>query len=87
MEGDGPIMGKPRPLGFIAIGSDLPAVDATCARVIGLDPARVPYLPQASRYLGNIDPRRIDQRGESPGRFATRFDLIPSLEHLRLPER
>ena len=40
MEGDGPIMGKPRLLGFLAMGSDLPAVDATCARVIGLDPAR-----------------------------------------------
>lgn len=87
MEGDGPIMGKPRPLGFVAMGSDLPAVDATCARVIGLDPAKVPYLPPASRYLGNIDARRIDQRGESPDRFATRFELIPSLEQLRLPDR
>jgi uncharacterized protein (DUF362 family) len=87
MEGDGPIMGKPRPLGFVAIGSDLPAVDATCARVIGLDPAKVPYLPPASGYLGNIDTRRIDQRAESPDRFAARFELIPSLEDLRLPDR
>jgi uncharacterized protein (DUF362 family) len=87
MEGDGPIMGKARPLGFIAIGSDLPAVDATCARVIGLDPVKVPYLPPASRYLGNIDADRIEQRGESIHRYATRFELIPSLERLRLPDR
>jgi uncharacterized protein (DUF362 family) len=87
MEGDGPIMGKPRPLGFIAIGSDLPAVDATCARVIGLDPAKVPYLRVASSYLGNIDERRIEQRGEPLQRYAARFELIPSLEQLRLPDR
>src|SRR4029453_7406697 len=40
MEGDGPIMGKARHLGFIGVGTDLAAVDATCARIIGLDPAR-----------------------------------------------
>ncbi len=45
MEGDGPIMGKPRHVGFVAMGRDLVAVDATCARVIGLDPARLAYLP------------------------------------------
>ena len=28
MEGDGPIMGRPRPLGFVAMGSDPVAVDA-----------------------------------------------------------
>ena len=38
MEGDGPIMGAPRPLGLIAMGRDPCAVDATCARVIGIDP-------------------------------------------------
>src|SRR5262245_53311294 len=83
MEGDGPIMGKPRAMGFLAMGADLPAVDATCARVIGLDPAKVPYLEPASHYLGNIDERRIEQRGESPARYATQFDLVPSLQHLR----
>ena len=83
MEGDGPIMGKPRPLGFIAMGADLPAVDATCARVIGLDPLKLAYLEPASHYLGNIDERRIDQRGESLARYITQFDLVPSLQYLR----
>jgi len=83
MEGDGPIMGKPRPLGFIAMGADLPAVDATCARVIGLDPLKLAYLEPASHYLGNVDERRIDQRGESLARYTTQFDLVPSLQYLR----
>jgi uncharacterized protein (DUF362 family) len=83
MEGDGPIMGRPRALGFVAMGSDLVAVDATCARVIGLDPAKIDYLRVASRFLGVNDSARIDHRGESPARYATRFDIVPPLEHLR----
>jgi uncharacterized protein (DUF362 family) len=83
MEGDGPIMGRPRTLGFIAMGSDLVAVDATCARVIGLDPGKIDYLRSASRFLGLTDSSLIDQRGESPARYATRFDVVPALEHLR----
>ncbi len=86
MEGDGPIMGRPRQMGFIAMGSDLPAVDATCARIIGLDPDKVPYLEPAGRYLGNTAERRIDQRGEPISRYATQFDVVPSLEHLRLSQ-
>jgi uncharacterized protein (DUF362 family) len=75
MEGDGPIMGRPRHVGVLAMGSDVVAVDATCARLIGLDPAGVPYLDQARRFLGNIDHRRIDMRGEPLARFATRFEM------------
>src|SRR5687767_6987179 len=48
MEGDGPIMGRARPLGFIAMGEDLVAVDATCARIIGLDPEKLHYLAWGS---------------------------------------
>lgn len=83
MEGDGPIMGRPRPLGFVAMGADPVAVDATCARVIGLDPEKIGYLRSASRFLGVIDDARIDHRGESPARYASRFDIIPALERLR----
>jgi uncharacterized protein (DUF362 family) len=84
MEGDGPIMGRPRPLGFIAMGADPVAVDATCARVIGLAPERIPYLQAASGLLGILDEHRIIQRGESPSRYATAFALNPDMEHLRL---
>jgi uncharacterized protein (DUF362 family) len=83
MEGDGPIMGRPRHLGMIAMGPDLVAVDATCARVMGLDPIKLGYLDSASRFLGNIREDRIDQRGERVDRYRTRFELVPALEHLR----
>jgi uncharacterized protein (DUF362 family) len=84
MEGDGPIMGQARPLGFLAMGTDLVAVDATCARVIGIDPERLPYLKVGSQYLGNIDENRIDQLAEQPSRYRTRFALIDSMTKIRL---
>ncbi len=84
MEGDGPIMGNPRDMGFIGIGTDLVAVDATCARIIGLDPRKMRYLRTASAFLGNIDPTRITQRGESTRRYATTFDVVEPLRSLRL---
>jgi uncharacterized protein (DUF362 family) len=84
MEGDGPIMGQPRPLGFIAMGTDLLAVDATCARVIGINPEKLPYLAVGSHYLGNIAERRIDQIAEQPSRYHTEFALIESMSRIRL---
>jgi len=85
MEGDGPIMGAPRAMGFLAMGSDLVAVDATCARVIGFDPAKIGYLSQASAFLGHIDEARIDQRGENPSRYRTRFDVLEPFRKLQTP--
>jgi len=78
MEGDGPIMGKARHVGFVGLGTDLAAVDATCARIIGLDPVKLPYLKAAGDFLGNIDLARIEQRGEALARYATSFD-VPDL--------
>ncbi len=76
MEGDGPIMGDPRPYGVLAMSRDLVAADATCARVLGFDAAKLPYLKAAGRFLGNIDESRIEQRGERLARFATRAAVI-----------
>ena len=84
MEGDGPIMGRPRSLGMVAMGRDLTAVDATCARIIGLEPRQMPYLAEASKYLGNVDEKRIELRGEPIGRFATSFDVIDTFKSIRL---
>jgi uncharacterized protein (DUF362 family) len=84
MEGDGPIMGRARAVGFIGIGRDLPAVDATCARVMGIDPEKLVYLSAAGRFLGITDERRIEQRGERLDRYRSRFDLIEPLQDLRL---
>lgn len=84
MEGDGPIMGTPRHLGFIAMGTDVVAVDATCARIIGLNPRRLPYLDVASHFLGNVDLHRINQRGEKLSRYATRFEVVDVFRDARL---
>jgi uncharacterized protein (DUF362 family) len=83
MEGDGPIMGRPRALGFVGMSTDVVALDATCARVIGIDPGKVPYLAAAT-FLGHHDDDRIDQRGERPDRYRTEFELIDLMKELRL---
>jgi uncharacterized protein (DUF362 family) len=82
MEGDGPIMGKPRHMGFIGMSRDLVALDATCARIIGLDPDKIDYLVQAGEFLGVSNANRITHRGEPMSRYATRFDVVPALAHL-----
>ena len=84
MEGDGPIMGRARATGFIAIGPDVVALDASCARVMGIDPEKVPYLLVGGEYLGNMADDKIDQRGEDLARFGTTFDLIDSMREIRL---
>jgi uncharacterized protein (DUF362 family) len=86
MEGDGPIMGRPRQTGFIAMGSDLVAVDATCARIIGFDPSKITYLVEGSKYLGNSSASRIDLRGEPLSRYRTRFDVLPQFKPLQLAD-
>jgi uncharacterized protein (DUF362 family) len=86
MEGDGPIMGKPRHVGFVGMSRDLVSLDATAARVIGLDPARLPYLAEGGRFLGNLDERRIEQRAEPVSRFATTFDVVDAFKSARLSQ-
>ena len=83
MEGDGPIMGKPRAMGFIGMGTDPVAVDATCARIIGLAPEKIGYLLKADGRLGNMVESRIEHRGEPVSRYATSFAVIPAMEPLR----
>src|SRR6202166_2385874 len=54
MEGNGPIQGTPKQVGVLVMGADLPAVDATCCRIMGIDPRRVEYLRTAGDRLGII---------------------------------
>jgi uncharacterized protein (DUF362 family) len=84
MEGNGPIQGTPKPVGVLVMGSDLPAVDATCCRIMGIDPARVEYLQMAADRLGVTEEARIEQRGEAIRRVRTNFQLIKEYSQLRL---
>jgi uncharacterized protein (DUF362 family) len=83
MEGDGPIMGAPRDVGVVVMGRDPVAVDATCARLIGINPWQVAYLREAAAFLGNVDHRRVPQVAEPISRFQVAFELIPHLSGLR----
>ena len=78
-------MGTARKLGAIVMGTNLPAVDATAARLMGIDPWRIAYLAAASGRLGPIAERHIVQRGESIGSLARSFALIESLEGFLRP--
>jgi uncharacterized protein (DUF362 family) len=84
MEGNGPIQGKPRQAGVLVMGSNLPAVDATCCRIMGIDPFKVEYLQMAADTLGLIDDARIEQAGETVPSVRTNFELIKEFSHLRL---
>lgn len=79
MEGDGPIMGEPRLAGVIVMGRNLTAVDATCARIMGVDPARIDHLAQASGRLGPIRESHITQRGETIASVKTQFKLLEAI--------
>jgi uncharacterized protein (DUF362 family) len=80
MEGDGPIMGTPKRAGVIVMGRNLPAVDATCARIMGIDPHKVSYLASASDRLGPIRDSVIRQRGEAIASVRTDFTLVEKIE-------
>lgn len=85
MQGDGPIMGGAKPLGLIGIGTNATAVDATCARVMGLVPERISYLQLAADRLGPIDDRSIVERGERWRELVSPFEILdqPHLTGLR----
>jgi uncharacterized protein (DUF362 family) len=83
MEGDGPIMGRPKAAGLLLMGRDVVAVDASAARVMGIRVEAVAYLREAGRFLGHVDPGKIPMRGESLERFVTPFELLPAFAHLR----
>jgi uncharacterized protein (DUF362 family) len=85
MEGDGPIMGSARQSGCLVMGTNLAAVDATCARLMRINPHRVGYLADASGRLGPIAEHHIVQRGETVTSLAQPFRLLdhPAFAGLR----
>jgi uncharacterized protein (DUF362 family) len=83
MEGNGPIQGTPKSSGVLVMGRDLVAVDATCCRIMGIDPEKVEYLKLAAD-LGHLSPGRIEQRGETVRSVQTDFQLIENFRDLRL---
>jgi uncharacterized protein (DUF362 family) len=78
MEGDGPLNGTPKAAGVLVMGCDPVAVDATCCRLMQLDPAKVGYLVLAERQkLGLLAETRIEQQGETVAARSQPFDTVP----------
>ena len=98
MAGDGPIDGEAVRLGFALAGKDCISVDATAARIMGIDPMTVGYLNYSARGgLGNIEEKNIEITGNAkiasigrpvklhtthPQQSKWRTDKIDSLFHL-----
>lgn len=85
MEGDGPILGSLKRMGLVCVGQCLPAIDATVARIMGLEPTRISYLSLAAGRFGPIDEPSIEQRGEPWQPLVSPFEILdePHLRPLR----
>ncbi len=83
MEGNGPIQGKPKKSQVLILGDDPVAVDATCARVMGLLPERIGYLEKAGCLLGHIKAEQIHQIGESIAGVETPFEVLDTFRRIR----
>ena len=85
MEGDGPINGTPKHMGTLIMGTDPLAVDATCCRLMELNPEKICYLVMASqKKLGRMNPAEIQQLGETIESLAQPFATVPHFESLRM---
>lgn len=81
-------MGTSKHAGVIVMGKNLTAVDATCVRIMGIDPEKVNYLGVASLSLGPIDESQIPQRGERINTVRTSFALLDHIPvHRQLKEK
>jgi uncharacterized protein (DUF362 family) len=83
MEGNGPTQGQPKASGVLVLGDDPVAVDATCARVMGLEPGKIGYLREAAILLGNLAEEKIEHVGEAVSAVTQPFAVVPEFHHLR----
>ncbi len=83
MEGNGPIQGNPKPVGVLVAGKDMTAVDATCCRIMRINPSRIHYLRLAAAP-SRLEEQNIRQIGEAIRNVQTPFDLIEPFQSLRL---
>jgi uncharacterized protein (DUF362 family) len=82
MEGNGPIQGTPKAAGVLIAGRDPVAVDATCCRVMGIDPKQIEYL-QLARGVENLGESAFRQTGENIRSVRTDFALVDQWKQIR----
>jgi uncharacterized protein (DUF362 family) len=83
MEGNGPIQGNPKPVGVLVAGTDMTAVDATCCRIMGINPSMIRYLRLAAGP-SRLAEESIRQIGEPIRNVQTPFELIEPFQNIRL---
>jgi uncharacterized protein (DUF362 family) len=83
MEGNGPILGTPKNTGVIVAGSHPPSVDATCCRIMKIDPDKIGYLQLAAKQ-SSWTSQDVRQIAENISSVATAYQLNPEFEALRL---
>lgn len=77
MEGRGPVAGKARRLDAVLASQDGVALDATCMRLVGLDPSLSRHVVYAAKQgLGHLEAKDIEVDGDWK-RFATQFEPPP----------
>jgi uncharacterized protein (DUF362 family) len=87
MEGDGPLNGTPKHLGALLMGCDPVAVDATCCRLMCLDPEKMKYLFLGQqKRLGLLSESAIQQIGEPITDLAQPFDTVPHFKPIRMAQ-
>ena len=82
MEGNGPLQGTARELHRIVLADDPVAADATCARLMGLDPRQVKHIATGQAFLGNLDPDRISLLAGTVARPDRPFAVLPEFHDL-----
>lgn len=76
LEGGGPKPGKPLRTDFLSASTDRVAIDSSLARVMGLDPARIPLITSADGVLGDASsPREVCL---SPLEEVPRYEFEPA---------
>jgi uncharacterized protein (DUF362 family) len=83
MEGNGPIQGNPKPVGVLVAGMDMTAVDATCCRIMRINPSTIRYLRLAAGPP-HLEEQNIRQIGEPIKNVQTSFELIEPFHNIRL---
>ena len=83
MDGNGPIQGNPKPVGVLVAGKDMTAVDATCCRIMKINPSGIGYLRLAAGP-NHLDEENIRQIGETIKSVQTPFNLTEDFRSLRL---
>ena len=79
MQGDGPLYGDSIKSNILLMSDDPVAIDATCARLMGFDPAKIDHIGLSAKVgLGNLESDKIKLVGMKVGEFPQlKFDSPP----------